>query len=46
MAKKSKRRAWFDRCAHFENRRQEEDTGGKHCPNVEADRGGYASKGI
>jgi hypothetical protein len=35
-----------DRCAHLENRRQEEDTGGKHCPNVEADRGGYASKGI
>src|SRR6478672_11967999 len=35
-----------DRCAHLENRRQEEDTGGKHCPNVEADRGGYASKDI
>jgi hypothetical protein len=25
-----------DRCAHLENRSEEEDSGGKHCPNVEA----------
>jgi len=34
------------RCAHVKNGRQEEDTGGKHCPNVEAYRGCYPSEGI
>jgi hypothetical protein len=34
------------RCAHLENRRKKEDAGGKHCPNLEAIRRGYAAKGL
>ena len=34
------------RCAHLENLRQKEDTGVKHCPIPETNRGGYSAKGI
>jgi hypothetical protein len=33
-------------CSHVKNARQKEDTVGKHCPNLEADRGRYAAKGV
>jgi hypothetical protein len=35
-----------ERCTHLENRSEEENSGGKHCPNVEAYRGRYPSEGI
>jgi hypothetical protein len=34
------------RCSHIESRRQKEDAGGKHCPDVEANRGRYSAKGF
>jgi hypothetical protein len=34
------------RCAHLENLRQKENTGGKHCPIPETNRGGYSAKGV
>jgi hypothetical protein len=33
-------------CSHVKNARQKEDTGGKHCPNLETDRGRYPAEGI
>ena len=33
-------------CSHVENARQKEDAGGKHCPNLETDRGRYPAEGI